>query len=362
MVTNQQQRTPPFPLVDAILVTPKESERGAIGICTNMSAPGQVLNEIEEQNRPFVSVLGSLVVNRDGTERMVLNCLAHPTIRYLVLFSEESRTFSPSTNLLLALQHGIDTTKPGNYIVGGKAATPHFPNLSKRIVDAFRETVTVTPLFMYQNTFTEPVLRDYLAWLRPRVGDEITEFLRKAAGEKAIYYDTLNQLVGLIGGLPPGGKNAIDLDPKEFQHLQPPVVEIPERKLNLAVPFRVSADGGNIRLDINVGGETFFIRGNEDFRMEYSLMKFLGARKKHLSPLEQLALGAELARADTEIKNDISLEPLATPSAIRPKSSFSFNVLLSVTTHPPTTSEWPPIYLVVLCKTKSAPRESGRWQ
>ena len=323
MVTNQQQRPPPFPLVDAILVTPKESERGAIGICTNMSAPGQVLNEIEEQNRPFVSVLGSLVVNRDGTERMVLNCLAHPTIRYLVLFSEESRTFSPSTNLLLALQHGIDTTKPGNYIVGGKAATPHFPNLSKRIVDAFRETVTVTPLFMYQNTFTEPVLRDYLAWLRPRVGDEITEFLRKAAGEKAIYYDTLNQLVGLIGGLPPGEKNAIDLDPKEFQHLQPPVVEIPERKLNLAVPFRVSADSGNIRLDINVGGETFFIRGNEDFRMEYSLMKFLGARKKHLSPLEQLALGAELARADTEIKNDISLEPLATPSDIRGASEIA---------------------------------------
>ena len=120
---------PPFPLVDAVLITPKESQRGAVGVCTNMSAPGQVFNEIEESNRASVSVLGSLVVNRDGTERMILNCLAHPAIRHLILFSEESRTFSPSTNLLLALEHGIDAAKPGNYIVGGQAASAHFPNL-----------------------------------------------------------------------------------------------------------------------------------------------------------------------------------------------------------------------------------------
>lgn len=307
---------PPFPLVDAILVTPKESERGAIGVCTNMSAPGQVFNEIEQANRPFVSVLGSLVVNRDGTERMILNCLAHPAIRYLILFSEESRTFSPSTNLLLALQHGMDATKPGNYIVGGKAATPHFPNLSKRIMDAFRETITVIPLFMYENTFTEPVIHEYLEWLRPKVGDDVIGILRKAAERKVIYYDTLNQLIGLMSRLPAGGKEMIELDPREFQHLQPPTVEIPEKKLRITVPFRVSQDGGNIRLDLWVGGETFFLRGREDFRMAYSLMKFLGARKKLLSPLEQLALGAELARVDTEIKNGMRLEPAVAPSDV----------------------------------------------
>lgn len=308
---------PPFPLVDAILVTPKESERGAIGVCTNMTAPGQVLNEIEERHRPLVSVLGSLVVNRDGTERMILNCLAHPAIRYLVLFSEESRTFSPSTNLLLALRLGMDATRPGNYIVGGQAAAPHFPSISKRIMDAFRDTITVIPLFMYENAFTAPILRDYLAWLRPRVGDEIIELVEKAAGRKAIYYDTLNELIGLIAKIPPTEKKMIELDPRDFQHLQPPTVEIPEQALDLAAPFRVGNDGGSIRLDIRVGGETFFIRGREDFRVEYSLMKFLGARKKFLSPLEQLALGAELARVDTEIKNGIALEPMVAPADIR---------------------------------------------
>ena len=127
-------RAPQFPIVDAILLTPKESEDGSIGICTNTSAPGQVFNEIEEKNRKQVSVLGPLIVSRDGTERMILNCLAHPSIRYLVLFSEESLTFSPSTNLLLSLQHGFDSSKTGNYIKNGKAASAHFPNLSKKLL------------------------------------------------------------------------------------------------------------------------------------------------------------------------------------------------------------------------------------
>lgn len=322
-----ERKLPPFPLVDAVLITPKESERGAVGVCTNMSAPGQVFNEIAEFNRPSVSVLGSLVVNRDGTERMILNCLAHPAIRYLVLFSEESRTFSPSTNLLLLLERGIDAAKPGNYIAGGQAASAHLPNLSPRIIDAFRETITVLPLFMHRNTFTRPVLLEYLEWLRPKINAEIYQLLTNAAGKETIYYDTLNQLIRLLGALPPQEKGMIELDPKDFQQLQPPIVDIPPITLERTVPFRVSNENGFIRLDIRVGDEKFFIRGKEEFRMEYSLMKFLGARKALLSPLEQLVLGGEMARVDTEIKNSVTLEPLAryeeifgdTEIAIEPK-------------------------------------------
>ncbi|MDP3727323.1 MAG: hypothetical protein Q8R35_01640, partial [bacterium] len=288
---------------------------------------GQILNEIEESNRPNVSVLGSLVVNRDGTERMILNCLAHPAIRYLVLFSEESRTFSPSTNLLLMLQHGIDAAKPGNYIVGGQAASAHLPNLSPRIIDAFRESITVIPLFMHRNTFTQPVLREYLEWVRPKISDEIYQLLKNIAGKENIYYDTLNQLICLLGALPQREKDMIELDPKDFQQLQPPIVDISEIALERTVPFRVSNENGFIRLDIRVGEEKFFIRGKEEFRMEYSLMKFLGERKALLSPLEQLVLGGEMARVDTEIKNSVTLKPLAryeeifgdTEIAIEPK-------------------------------------------
>ena len=316
MAVKQHAKLPPFPIVDAILLTPRESQEGAIGVCTNTSAPGQVFNEIEESNRPGVSVLGSLVVNRDGTERMILNCLAHPTIRYLILFSEESLSFSPSTNLLLALQNGIVAGKPGNYIVGGKTVSAHYPNLSKRILDAFRESITVIPLFMHRNTYTQAILRDYVEWLKPRISEEIYQFLQKTLGKQNIYYDALNQLIGMVSQLPAREKELIELDPKEFQQLQPPTVEIPESKLDATVPFRVSNDEGRIRLDVNVGGEPFFIRGKDDFRMAYSMMKFLGERKQNLSPLEQLALGAELARVDTEIKNSITLEPWVRQSSV----------------------------------------------
>ena len=100
-----------FPLVEAILLTPPEGGTGEIGICTNTSAPGQIINEIPEELRSHVTVLGTLIVSRDGAERMIINSLVHPTLKYLILFSEESVTFAPSTNLLLALMDGFDKAK-----------------------------------------------------------------------------------------------------------------------------------------------------------------------------------------------------------------------------------------------------------
>ena len=73
-------KTSQFPIVDALLLTPTEGKDGFIGICTNTTAPGQVLNELEGKERRFISVLGSLIVSRDGAERMILNSLSHPTL------------------------------------------------------------------------------------------------------------------------------------------------------------------------------------------------------------------------------------------------------------------------------------------
>ncbi len=300
--------TLPFPIVDALLLTPKEADSGALGICTNTSAPGQVYNEIEEEQRPFVSVIGSLIVSRDGTERMILNTLAHPSVRYIILFSEESLTFSPSTNLLLALQNGVNFEASGNYIKDGKAASAHYPNLSAKIIDAFRENITVIPLFMYRNDYSRPVVLEYLEWLRPKINDEIYEFLKETTTKKSIYYDSLNALIALLSKLPKKDKPFIDLDPKEFQHLQPPKIELSAEDLTVSVPFKVSKEKELIRLDIAIEDKTYYLKGKSEFLMEYSLMKFIGDDKKFISPLEQLLLGAELARVDTEIKNKIEIK------------------------------------------------------
>jgi len=300
---------PQFPIVDALLLTPEEGTGGLIGVCTNTSAPGQVFNEIEEKNRSSVSVLGALIVSRDGAERMILNSLAHPTMQYLILFSEESLTFSPSTNLLLALQHGIDTNKDGNYIVDGCAASAHYPNLSEALVDTFRENVVVLPLFMHKNKKSQEVVEQYLEWVRPKISDEMYEYLVSANKEKKIYYNVLNTLIDLITALPERKKEAIALDPKEFQHLQPPKIELDDTETKFEVPFQVHVEDGQLRLDIKVEDQTYFIRGKDDFLIEYSLMKFLGDKKKALSPSQQLLIGAELNRINTEMLNGISAEP-----------------------------------------------------
>ena len=297
-----------FPLVDAYLILPPESAEGKIGICTNTSAPGQVLNEIAEENRTQVSVLGSLIVNRDGTERMILNSLVHPTLQVIILFSEETITFSSSTNLLLALQNGIDPAA-SNQIRQGKAASAHYPNLSEKILDAFRDNILVLPMFMYKNDFSRDVITSYLDWVKPRINEEIYTFLKEANEDDKIYYDKLNELVSLVSKLPTQPKAAVQLDPKDFQHLQPPIIDLPEVAEKPRVPFRVSRSKTLIRLDLKVGDETFFIEGGDEFLLEYSLMKFLGEKKNLIAPDVQLYMGAELGRINTEIKDGITTEP-----------------------------------------------------
>lgn len=310
MMTGTQ---PKFPIVDALLFTPPEAANGSIGICTNTTAPGQVFNDVSGENRSSVSVLGPLIVSRDGTERMILNSLVHPTITYLILFSEEALTFSPSTNLLLALMHGLDDTRDGNYIAKGEAASAHFPNLSKGILDLFRGNITVLPLFMSQNKQSTAITAEYLDWLTPRVPENVLTFLKESNTKQKKYYDVLNALITLLRETPQKKKATVELNPKDFQQLQPPKIAIPEDHAPSPAPFRVSLEKDLLRLDLALDGASYVIRGDDDFRIEYSLMKFLGGRKELLTPLEQLLIGAELNRLNVERTAGIT-----TPSFIEP--------------------------------------------
>ncbi len=308
---------PQFPIVDALLFLPDEGGEGHIGICTNTTAPGQVFNDIDEKNRAAVSVLGPVIVSRDGVERMILNALVHPTITYLILFSEESLTFSPSTNLLLALMRGFDPEREGNYIVKGEAASAHFPNLSKEILDRFRENICVLPLFMSQNENSAAITNEYLTWLAPKIPDELSAFLREANSQKKKYYDVLNTLIELLKSGPAVRKAAIAIDPKDFQHLQPPKISLPDDFTPAHVPFRVSIEDSLLRLDIQIGDDVYFIRGDDDFRIEYSLMKFLGEKRQLLLPLEQLLIGGELNRLNVERTAGIVSESFVEPNDIQ---------------------------------------------
>lgn len=301
-----------FPLIDAFLQLPEEGEEGRIGICTNSTAPGEVLNELETDLRQHVSVLGSLIVNRDGAERMILNSLVHPTLQFLILFAEEGVTFSPSSNLLAAIQLGFDEEKKGNYIKEGRAASPHYPNISAQILDRFREEITVLPAYVSKSSAAKKRIAEYLEWLKTRIDPKLYELLKKINQKDKIYYDALKQIIKTIATTRSRVKRNVELDAKDFQQLQPPRIQLENLQQIFSVPFKVSSQGKNIHVDIKVGDETFAITADDDFLLAYSLMKHLGDKKKLLSPLEQLLLGAELGLMKTRLSNDIDF-----PSIVR---------------------------------------------
>lgn len=302
--------TQSFPLIDALLQLPEEGKNGSIGICTNTTAPGQVLNMLDPELRPYVSVLGSLIVNRDGAERMIVNCLVHPTLRYIILFAEEGLTFSPSTNLLLAIQHGYDNEKTGNFIKGGRAASAHYPNIPENLLSLFRENITVLPIFVFKSNFSKQIVADYLKWLEPRVDPKIFTLISKINQKDKVYYDALKELIRVVGGTQTTPKAAVELEAKDFQHLQPPRISIDAPEEICPVPFRVRSDNRNIVLDIRIDNQNYTLQGDDDFLLSYSLMKFLGEKKQFLSPKEQLLLGAELGLMKTHVIDDVPLTPL----------------------------------------------------
>ncbi|MBI4156041.1 MAG: hypothetical protein HY507_02290 [Candidatus Zambryskibacteria bacterium] len=311
-----------FPLVEAILLTPPEGTGGEIGICTNTSAPGQIVNEIEMDLRSHVSVLGTVIVSRDGTERMIINSLVHPTLKYLVLFSEESVTFAPGTNLLQAILAGFDKNQTGNYIIGGVGASFHFPNINEKIFNLFKEEIIVIPAFMHKNEKSPEIIKNYLSYLKPKVDRSVYNTVVEINSKDKIYFDSLNKLIKAIAKAPQDKKTPAELDPIDFQHLQPPKIELDNLDTVFNTSFRVSRQNKNLRLDIELGdlpaqaGKKFFIIGDDPFILEYSLMKYIGEDKNLISPIDQIILGAELGRVSTEIFNDVSIPPFVAENNI----------------------------------------------
>ncbi len=303
----ETQTKQPFPLVEAMLLMPPEGASGEIGICTNTSATGQIINEIPESLRSHISVLGTVIVSRDGTERMIINSLVHPTLKYLVLFSEESVTFAPGTNLLQAIMEGFDKNQVGNYINGGVGASYHFPNINEKIFNMFKEEIVVIPAFMYKHEKSRGIVEKYLEYLKGKIDPSVYDLVLEINKKDKIYFDALNKLLTAIAAAPQKKKTPIELDPIDFQHLQPPKIALEEIPMLFNTSFKVARTNKSLRLDIALGDKIYFIIGDDPFIIEYSLMKHIGEDKSLLSPIDQIVLGAELGRVSTEILNEISL-------------------------------------------------------
>lgn len=328
-----------FPIVDALLDEPAAGSGGSIAICTNTTATGQVFNEIDEKLRENVAVLGNVIVSRDGAERMILNTVVHPTVKFLVLFSEESLTFSPNTNLLLAVMNGMEDGGDKN-IIGGIAASSHYPNINSEILSKFSENVVVLPLHMHKHEESKKVVDDYLVWLKEKgaVTVELIDIMQKANNKGKVYYDVLNQFLAELASIDAGKKEIPDLNPEDFQHLQPPKVQIEGEYKPVKVPFVVTTEGEKVYVKVRLNDKVFGLEGGStDWDTIVSLAEGILARstgsdhvidlqkadggvclpeakneaetmsydlKESLTPKEQLLLGVEIGRAHTDAANN----------------------------------------------------------
>ncbi|PIN75679.1 hypothetical protein COV18_02420 [Candidatus Woesearchaeota archaeon CG10_big_fil_rev_8_21_14_0_10_37_12] len=301
-----------FPLVDAFLICPEEGKRGKIGICTNMLAPTMVVNEIPFDQRQDIAAMGSLVVSRDGTERMIVNSLSHPTIEYIVLFGEETLSFKPSTNLLLALMQGYDETQKGNTIKGGQGVSHQYPSIKLELLNLFRDRVKVIPLYSHHESCKDIVTK-YLEWLKPKVSKQVYSSILKIREQKKIYYDSLQEHLKLLTKEPATNTEPAQLNAKDFQHLQPPIVQVTGEDEQISCPFEALKEGNDIVLNIDFGEKHYQIKGQDSWLMAYSLMVFMNENKLNLPPLQQLLLGAELSRIEIETKNNITSKQYIKP-------------------------------------------------
>lgn len=301
-----------FPVVDAFLLCPEEGKRGKIAICTNTLAPSMVSNEIPLDLRGDLAVMGSLVVNRDGCERMIVNALAHPTVEYIILFGQETLSFCPSTNLLCALMDGYRKDKSGNFITGGRGVAHHYPSVSEKLLTQFRSRFKVLPLFKHHAS--DEIVEKYMEWIKDKIPADVHGLVNKIIGKKKIYYDSLTELVKLLQKKKASSVSAVQLDPKDFQHLQPPIIELEERPLKLTkTHFSVDTDGDEIVVKLDVKGKGYELRGLDSWLIACSLQKFLEKNKVELPPKHQLLIGYELSRAEMKIKNSVNAQTLIKP-------------------------------------------------
>ncbi|MFW6286175.1 MAG: hypothetical protein ACOC16_03560 [Nanoarchaeota archaeon] len=294
-----------FPLLDAYLIYPNKEKNGKIAICTNQNAPGMVLNEIDKNLRNKIPAIGSLIVTRDGVERMIVNSLAHKNIKYLILFADESNTFKPSSNLLQVIMYGYDEKQKGNFIKNGIALAHQMPNISNKYLELFKKQIIVLPIFKSNNS--NDIIKKYLDYLKDKINESIYDKLIEINSKKKIYYDSLNELVKVISQNDNTQKDVIEIDLHDFQSLQPPIINLDNKDEIFDVNFEVKEDNhnkNNVRVNIDINGNYYTISYDKPFLLSYSICKFFNKNNLKLSNLDELLLGTQISRIYMKINGN----------------------------------------------------------
>lgn len=118
--------------------------RAPVGVCT--LTDDRLMAHVGRRAEPGVALVGTLQTENLGIERLLVNMLANPHIRFLVVAGRDSKQLVghlPGQSLVALAQSGVDDR---GRIVGAKGKRPVIRNLSGEMVEHFRGTVEVVDM------------------------------------------------------------------------------------------------------------------------------------------------------------------------------------------------------------------------
>ena len=118
--------------------------RAPVAVCTLMDEA--LATAIARATPPAVALVGTLQTENLGIERLILNVLANPHVRFLVLCGADSQQaigHLPGQSLLALAHAGLNDRAR---IVGARGKRPVLRNVSAAAVEHFRSTVDVIDL------------------------------------------------------------------------------------------------------------------------------------------------------------------------------------------------------------------------
>ncbi len=115
-----------------------------VAVCT--LTDDVLMRAVREAAGPGVGIVGTMQTENLGIERLILNTVANPNLRFLILCGEDSRQavgHLPGASLLALARGGVDDVMR---IVGAPGKRPVLRNVSRSAVEHFRKFVEVVDL------------------------------------------------------------------------------------------------------------------------------------------------------------------------------------------------------------------------
>jgi tetrahydromethanopterin S-methyltransferase subunit A len=138
--------------------------------------PPELVRLVEVAIESGAALAGTLQTENIGIEKVVVNIVANPNIRYLVLCWRESQGHLVADALVNLLKNGVAQDKRRT-IIGAKAPSPYLPNISLEAIERFRKQVTAVNLISEDDPTTGMDMENVKKAILSCIQEKPTEFI-----------------------------------------------------------------------------------------------------------------------------------------------------------------------------------------